>query len=174
MTERYVDKQGMKRLLILGVGGHGRVCGEIATLCGYVAEYLDDLPASNVLGSLDSYRNLRGSYENAFVALGNPDLREKWTERLKSENYNIPVLFHPSAHISKSAEIKEGSVVMAGAVVQPNSTVGEGSIISANSVVDHDATVGNYCHVNAGGVVAAGSVVPDKTKVDCCTVWSFK
>lgn len=78
---------------------------------------------------------------------------------------------HPSARVSRFAEIGGGTFVAALAVIGPSARVGRGVIVNHGSVIDHDCVVGDHCHIapNAslgGGVrighrvlIGAGAVV---------------
>lgn len=158
-------------LLILGAGGHGKVVKEIATATKQYRRiaFLDDcFDGSNpeIIGKLADYEKFKSAYTDAFVAIGNPDIREQLQKMLRDAKYDIPVLVHPDAYISPSASIGVGTVVMPKSVVQANVKIGKGCIVSAGAIIDHDADVGDYCHINAGAVVAAGSKVPSEIKVD--------
>lgn len=154
-------------LLILGAGGHGRVVKEVAEAIGKYDRiaFLDD-HSGIAVGKLSDYEKYIGSFAYAFVAIGNPTVRNQWQDRLVTAGFEIPVLVHPDSFVSPSAEIDIGTVVMPKAVVQSNVKIGRGCIISAGTIVDHDAVVGDYCHVNAGAVVAAGGNVLDGIKID--------
>ena len=158
------------KLLILGVGGHGRVCGEIATSQGWEVAFLDD-NAPDVLGGLADYEELTGKCDAAFVAMGNPEVRETWTLRLKEKNYKLATFVSGKAMVSRTATIEEGCVVMAGAIVQSNCSIGRGVILSTGSIIDHDSKVGDYCHINAGAIVPSMSSVPNNTKINYGEVW---
>ncbi|MDD3240946.1 MAG: PglB [Lachnospira sp.] len=152
------------KLLILGAGGHGKVCGEIARKSYEEIAFLDD-NAPGVIGRMEDYEKLKG-YESAFVALGNPELREEWIEKLIASGYQIATIVSEKAVVSKLATIGEGSVVMGGAVVQTGAEIGSGCIVSAGAVVDHDAKVGSFCHINCNAVIPAMKIVADKLKVN--------
>lgn len=157
------------KLLILGAGGHGKVCGEIATACGYEITFLDDNAAET--GKLEDYVKLKEGYDTAFVGIGNPELREEWFEKLKTAGYKLVRLISENAIISPSILIEEESVIMAGAVVQTGEELGCGCIISAGAIVDHDSHVGEFCHVNCGAVVPSMSKVDKKIKINYGEVW---
>lgn len=158
-------------LLILGYGGHGRVVMETAhTSRKYeIIAFLDDRyngTDPQVIGRLSDYEEFQNDYPQAFVAIGNPAVREQWQEKLTGAGYILPTLIHPNACISPSSFIGQGTVVMMNAIMQSGAKIGNGCIVSAGAVVDHDAVVGDFCHINAGAVVAAGSRVPNGVKVD--------
>jgi len=167
-------------LLILGAGGHGRVVREVAEATGQYGNiaFLDDnwnvdnvaQNQSDVIGRLSDYDKFTGQFDYAFVAIGNAVARKKYQELLM-DSYKIATLIHPATHISPSASVGKGAVVMAGAMVQTNSNIGVGCIISAGAIVDHDSVVGDYCHINAGAIVPSMSTVADMTKVDYGAVY---
>ena len=154
------------KLLILGAGGHGRCVKEAAEVTGDFnrIEFLDD-NAENALDKLSTYDRYTAEFECAFVAMGDPELRKAWLDKLRGK-YRLLSIVHPKAYISKTARVGEGSVVMAGAVIQSNVTIGKGCIISANAVIDHDTEIGDYCHINCGAVVPSMSKVSAGTKVN--------
>jgi sugar O-acyltransferase (sialic acid O-acetyltransferase NeuD family) len=158
------------KLLILGAGGHGKVCGEIASDYGYEIAFLDD-NAPEAIGKLVSYQEKRKEYDYAFVAMGNPELREKWTQYLTQAGYKVVKLISTKAMVAPSVEIDEGSVVMAGVIIQSNCVVGRSCILSAGAIIDHDSKIGNFIHINAGAIVPSMSEVKDKTKINYGEVW---
>lgn len=154
----------MMKLLILGAGGHGRVCTEVARENSWEVAFLDDAPRMGI-GGLKDYEELLGKCDAAFVAMGNPELREMWIKHLKDKGYEIATFISEKAVVSKTAMIGEGSIIMGGSVVQTGASIGRGSIISAGAVVDHDATVGEFCHINCNAVIPAEKKVPSGLKV---------
>lgn len=69
-------------------------------------------------------------------------------------------LIHPNATVADSAQIGVGSVVMAGAVINPYAKLGKGCIVNTCDSVDHDCEVRDYVHVAVGahlcGTVSIG------------------
>ena len=153
----------MKRIIIIGASGHGKVVADIAALNGYESIiFLDNDPAAS---SCDGYPvagmdTQAGEFEgDVFVAVGNADNRKKLTERYSGRHF--PVLVHPSAVVAKSATVGDGTVIMAGAVINPGAKIGKGCIVNTCSSVDHDCVLGDFCHVSVGahlsGTVTVGS-----------------
>lgn len=156
----------MNRLLIIGAGGHGKVVKEIAEALGYDnIAFLDDNSAE-AIGKVADSKNFLDEYKDAFVGIGNNEFRGELIARLEQEGFNIPVLIHPTAYISKSAVIEKGTVVEPQAIVNANSKVGKGCIISVGAIVDHDVVLENCVHVNAGAICKAGSFVAKETKLE--------
>jgi len=51
---------------------------------------------------------------------------------------------HPSTMLSRSAEVGEGSLIMAHCVVNPKAVIGQFNSIMSHVTIGHDAKVGNY------------------------------
>ncbi len=157
----------MGTLLILGAGQYGLAAREIAEAmrCFERIEFLDD-NSPLAVGKLEALERM--DYDAAFVAMGNPELRSKWLERVRK----AATLIHPSAVVMPSASLASGCIVEAGAVVSANAQIGCGTIVMANAVVGHDAKIGNVCQLKYGCVIPERCTVPDRTKVECNTVWA--
>lgn len=158
------------KLIIVGAGGHGRVCADIALKMDEwdTIAFLDDDPELMtsmdilVIGTTRDVEKLI-PHCDVFVALGNNKLREEIQAGLESIGANLPVLCHPAATIGQGVSVGPGSVVMAGSVINPYTTIGRGCIINTGSTVDHDCVIGNYVHVSPGVHVAGSVSIGDST-----------
>lgn len=158
----------MSSLLIVGAGEYGQSVKEIAELCGYsIVDYLDD-NSNLAIGPLDDISKLQANYNGCIVAIGNPIIRETVSALID----NLITLIHPSSVISKSARIGRGCIVEANSTINANSTIMDGTFVCSGSVVNHDAIVESYSQVDCNAVIASGTIVPQRTKVDSCTVWN--
>lgn len=149
----------MKRLIIIGASGHGKVVADCAVKNGYEhIVFLDDdenvtrCGRYEVVGRSSEADRLSG---DVIVAIGNAGFRKKIQAEI-DEN-RLVTLIHPEAVVGDDVEIGAGSVVMAGAVINPGSRVGKGVIVNTCSSVDHDCKIGDFVHV-AVGAHLAGSV----------------
>lgn len=136
----------LKKLLIIGASGHGKVCADIAEKMGKWNEivFADDHPVEGfpypIIG--DSHMPWDG---DCFIGIGDGAIREKL-----SQGRRLVTLIHPSALIGDRVHIGIGSVVMAGAVLNPDAVVGEGCIVNTCASIDHDCVVGEYVHIAVG------------------------
>lgn len=158
----------MKRLMIVGAGGHGRSVAEAALAGGefVLAGFLDDafpevdrvwgLP---VLGIVADLAHWQGAADFAIVAIGNNVLRQRVTAGLRAAGFSRATVVHPRAIVSPTAVIGEGSVIMAGAIVGTEACLGEGVIVNCAAVVDHHCHVGDYGHLGVAAAMAGGSVL---------------
>ena len=157
----------MCKLLVLGAGQYGKVAKEIAESTGVYdnIEFLDDNNPI-AIGHLSELENFTSEFEHAVVAIGNSELRLKLIDELVASGYTVPILVHPTAYVSPSASILEGSFVEPNAVIHTDVMIGEGCIISAGTIINHNATVGDGCHLNCGTLVKARAVIKGMYKSD--------
>lgn len=163
----------IRNLVILGAGGHGRVVKETAEAMGCFdkIDFLDD-NSDVAIGKCTDFEQYMAEYANAFVGFGNNELRSKWIADVVSAGFKLPTLIHPTAYVSPSASIEEGSIVVAKAAVNSHVVISKGSIISLGALVDHDCHIGECAHINVGSVIKAGTKVERCKKVDAGVVYS--
>jgi len=145
----------LKKLVIIGASGHGKVIADIAVKNGYEEIiFLDDdetkkeCAGFKVMGKTDEIYCYRDW--NFIIAIGNTKIREK----LQNKAPNIVTLIHPNAVISRRVKIGSGTVIMAGAVINSDTEIGDGCIINTGSSVDHDCVINDYSHISVGAHVA--------------------
>lgn len=158
----------MKRLLIVGAGGHGRSVAEAVLAEGacIVAGFLDDAFPElqrvweiRVLGKAVDFAQWVGIADLAFVAIGNNALRQRVSLGLQMAGFSLATVVHPRAIVSPTATIGRGSAVMAGAIVGAEACLGEGVIVNCAAVVDHHCRVGDYGHLGVNAAMAGGAVL---------------
>jgi sugar O-acyltransferase (sialic acid O-acetyltransferase NeuD family) len=155
----------IKRLAIIGASGHGKVIADIAISCGirdivfYDERWQEhgEHYGCSVVGSLDNAIAAGATeYDAAVVAIGNTKTRSTIQSQLQRL---APALIHPSAVISSTATIGQGSVVMPNAVVNADTVIGDGVIINSGAVVEHDCKIGDYSHICPNAALAGGVTV---------------
>lgn len=149
-----------KKLILIGASGHGKVVADIAIKNGYdILGFLDDnlnvkdVMGFPVLGRVADAELYIGKAEMC-VTIGNALVRSRIMTELLQKGADFPVLVHPNAVIGLNVELGSGTVVMAGAVVNPSVSVGRGCIINTCASVDHDCVLEDYAHVSVGAHVA--------------------
>ena len=81
-------------------------------------------------------------------------IREKIYLKLKSLGYTIETYVHPNATILTTYPIGEGSVIMAGSLIEPDAKVGSNCFLWGNTVIAHNAIVNDNCWIAAGAVIS--------------------
>lgn len=170
----------MTKLAIYGLGGHGRMVEDVATLSGWnEISFYDDFSRSNRnKGPFEDLLLQLNKYEGVFVAIGNNIERKDRLTLLQKENANIISLIHPESTLSPSSQLGKGCVVAAGVIVNAHATIGHGVILNTASLVEHDCIVEDYVHiaprasllgtVNIGrlSMIGSCSVVKENTNIE--------
>ena len=153
-----------KKLMIIGAGGHGRVCADIAQSLGYKVFFLDDSCAesNSVLGKVCDFKKYIKTHE-FFVAIGNNSVRQKISKELLENGAVIATLISPQAYVAKDVKVGAGTVVVAGAVVNSGAKLGDGVIINTCSSVDHDCEISDFVHVSVGSHIAGSVFIGQRT-----------
>lgn len=158
----------MNNLVIVGASGHGKVIADIAEKVGYTdIAFLDDNPTVKYCGDYMVVGGCKDAdyYKNAdfIIAIGNTKIRRKIQSEFIKKGLNIVSLIHPAAIIASNVKIGIGTVVMAGAVINPCTEIGQGCIINTCASVDHDCCIGDYVHISVGSHVAGTVTVKHDT-----------
>ena len=164
----------MKRLVILGASGHGRVAADIAGKNGYDSiAFLDDTKKTcgryPVMGESARFSEYDCDF---FVAIGNPQVRRRMQEMLLTAGKQVTTLIHPSAVIGEDVTLGAGTLVAAGAVINPGAVIGRHSNIYPVSCVLEDfvhiavgAHVAGTVSVGAGTWIGAGATVSNNLQI---------
>lgn len=155
----------MKKLMIIGAGGHGKVVADIAEKCGYTTiEFLDDNINVKICGKhpvVGRSSKIKDIDSDVVVAVGNSIVRRKIQDSIGEQR--LTVLIHPDAVVAEDVVIGKGTVIMAGTVINPGSVIGKGCIINTCASVDHDCRLGDYVHVAVGAHLAGGVEIGNGT-----------
>ena len=158
----------MSGLLILGAGGHAKVVAETAISSGVASSvvFLDDrckgpdacppFLGCSVIGplALALQADARSQFDAAVVAIGHAATRLRWIHQLQAAGFNLPVLIHPTAWVSPSAQLGPGSVFFAQVAVNAQASIGKGVILNTGCSVDHDAQISDAVHICPGARLA--------------------
>lgn len=155
----------MKKLVLVGGGGHARACLDVIRAGGRfdVAGILDrpelvgaDVLGVPVIGTDEDMPALVAKGMCFLIAVGqikSPEPRIRLYERLRELGAHLPVVVAPTAHVSPHAAIGEGSIVMHMVMVGPGVRIGANCIVNTRALVEHDAEVGDHCHLATGALV---------------------
>jgi sugar O-acyltransferase (sialic acid O-acetyltransferase NeuD family) len=157
-----------RRVFVYGGGGHGKVVADILLASGgsEFAGFVDDREERRgtrvigfpVLGDGQWLRQ-EASYSRIAVALGVGEnrCRQVLVERCSRWGVEILTLVHPAATVAQSAQLDRGTVVMAGAIINPDARVGVAVIVNSGAVVEHDVEIGDYAHVAPNAALAGAA-----------------
>lgn len=154
----------MSKCAILGASGHGKVIAEIAELNGYdsICFFDDRWPEVShvahwrVIGTAEHLLESHSCFDAVVIAIGHNPTRIKKQSLLSQKGAHFPIFVHPTAVVSKLSQVGEGTVVMAGAVINPFSNIGPSCIINTSATVDHDCVLAEGVHISPGANLAGG------------------
>jgi UDP-N-acetylbacillosamine N-acetyltransferase len=160
----------MKRKVVLwGASGHAMVIADAIRLQGTyeIVGFLDDVNkhrrgqlfcGSTVLGGEEQLDVLRSQgVDLIFMAFGNCRARLDLSRKAREKGFMLATVLHPTAIIASDVQVRVGSAVLAGAIINPGSSIGENVIVNTAASVDHECILENGVHISPG-VHLAGNV----------------
>lgn len=158
----------MKRLAILGAGGHGRVVADAAEASGewqQIVFFDDAWPDRKSSGPWPIFGNqtaLLGQceeFDGVVVGIGSNRIRLASSQALFEAGACLATIIHPNATISRHASVEAGTVIFAGSVVNIGAHVGRACIVNTAATVDHDCQLADGVHLSPGANLAGGVTV---------------
>lgn len=152
-----------KPLILIGGGGHCKSVIEAAESAGYsifgvldVAENVGkDILAYKIIGTdndIPAYVD-KAEFVITVGFIKNPAIRIKLYNKVKETGGKLATVVASTAHVSKYAEIGEGTVVLHHAFVNAAAKVGKNVILNNFVNIEHDAVIGDQCHISTGAMV---------------------
>lgn len=152
-------------IFLIGAGGHGKVIADI--LLGNNQKDITFVDINPIVKNLSSFEviskipNLK-STDSIIVCIGNNNIRRKNVLELKGP---FTKAIHPKACVANQVEVGEGTVVMAGAVINADAKIGFHCIINTNASVDHDCIIDNFVHISPNATLSGGVRIGEGTHV---------
>ena len=145
-------------MIIIGAGGHGKVIAAIIRAC-YADDivFWDDDPAAKVEGYIVKPRQ-DTTTDAVILGIGNNAIRKRIAD---AAGYQYGQAFHPRSLVDGYINIGGGTVIMAGAIINPGFRIGRHVIINTGAILDHDATVEDYAHISPGAVLTGNVTVKE-------------
>lgn len=157
-----------KDLIIIGAGGHAKVCIDVAEDVGLWENiYLlddnreDEILGKKIIGTTSKIVELTENYDY-FVGIGDNTARKFLINLLEKNNKNIVNLIHSKSLISKYASINGfANLVMPGVVVNADAKIGKGNILNTSSIIEHDCILADYNHISPGAILLGNVEIQD-------------
>jgi len=156
----------MSKILIIGSGGHAKVCIDLLEessqfeIAGIVSpDSRKEFCSYPILGDDKDLKNLKQNFNHALIGIGqikNPNSRISAFKLLKENGFNLPTIISESSFLSSHSELGEGVVVLRNCIVNRDAKIGSNTIINNMALIEHDVTIGNNCHVSTGALVNGG------------------
>ena len=149
-------------IILIGGGGHCKACIDVIEEDNrYVIMGIIDFPekiGQSILGYpiIDCDENLEKitkEFNNFFITVGfikSSKRRVELYNQIRSFGGSFPSIYSPKSHISKYAEVGEGTIVMHGAIINADAKVGNNCIINNQALIEHDVIVSDNTHISTG------------------------
>lgn len=164
-------RSNLDKVIIIGSGGHAKVVIDILEKLNIydIIGFIDDFKAQGtsiygyeVLGD-ETYIQANHSFiYGGIVAIGDNWVRSKVVSHILSihPQFNFIRAIHPSATVARGVTVGDGTVIMAGAVINSDTVIGEHCILNTKSSVDHDCAIRDFVTIapnaTTGGNVKIG------------------
>jgi acetyltransferase EpsM len=156
------------RIAIVGAGGHGRValdCLRVRSGDDFDLALFDDrwvevreVDGIAVVGPLNALFEAP-EWDQVFVAVGDNATRQRVAEDLVRCGRRLVTIVHPHTAISPRATLGEGTIAVAGSVVNAGARVGRCVILNTLSSVGHDCVVEDFAQIAPGVNLGGGAVI---------------
>jgi|SRR6185437_10208324 len=183
------------KLLIVGSRDFAQTVAALVLDCGYEpCGYVDDFNSGDsIVGTTTSILHSHPSHAfGVAIAIGYNDLSARWQawQKLQQAGYAAPALIHPRAYVACHAKVGEGTLVMAGAIIDVRARLGEVVVAWPGACVNHDASIGSNtflspnvtvcgharvgasCFIGAAAAIVDRAQVPDGTFVPMSGCWT--
>jgi sugar O-acyltransferase (sialic acid O-acetyltransferase NeuD family) len=153
-------------MIIYGASGHGLVIRDILTKAGHSdLKFVDDAEKINWIGgevikpqALSLEKN-----QEAILAVGNNLVRKKLAF---SKDFRYQIGIHPSAILAIPKEsIGEGTVIMAGVIINPEVKIGRHVIVNTAASIDHECYIEDFVHISPNATLSGDVRVGEGTHI---------
>jgi UDP-perosamine 4-acetyltransferase len=158
-----------EEIVIFGAGGHAKVVIDTCVAAGLrPVVCLGESKWNSLLGvpvepEANAASWLSRGILNAAIAIGNNQVRERVGIAAADSGFTLTSIISPFAYVASSASVGAGTVVMAGAVIQPEAVLGIMNVINTGASIDHECRLGRAVHVAPHATLCGNVVVGDRT-----------
>lgn len=171
MDDPSMDDPSMDDVVVIGSGGHAKVCIELLRAMGKRVAFCIGGPEATgtclgvpVLGGDEHLERLRSDgFMTTFVAIGDNALRQRLAASAVAQGFELVNAISPRAVVSPSARLGVGIAIMEGVVVNAETEISDLAIINTGATVDHDCRIGRSVHIAPQCGLAGNVIVGDRT-----------
>jgi len=156
---------------LYGASGHCKVIIDIIKLNnGEVDFIVDDDRAKKDFDGIEIKppKSLGDVKEHLLISIGNNQTRCRIAQNLNKDLFTT--IKHPSATIASSATIDYGTVVMAGAVINPSCKIGKHCIVNTSASIDHDCEINDFVHISPNATLCGNVMIGELSQIGAGSV----
>ena len=159
------------KLYLYGASGHCKVVMDILQENGeHITAIIDDDPFKEELLGIAVFHSSKlifGNDDTVIITIGDNGVRKNIASQLKC---NFRSAVHPKALISRYSKVNQGSIVMAGVIINARAVIGKHCIINTAAVIEHDCEIGDYVHISPNATLSGSVVVEEGAHIGAGSV----
>lgn len=108
--------------------------------------------------------------------------RRRFVDEVAAWGLPFATLVHPSARVSRTSMVGQGSILSVNAIVAAHTTLGRHTIVNRAATIGHHTEIGEYvtiapgatiagkCVIEPGCYIAAGAIVIDRVRIGASSI----
>jgi sugar O-acyltransferase (sialic acid O-acetyltransferase NeuD family) len=80
--------------------------------------------------------------------------RKRFAEQVSERGIPFATLVHPSARISSSSTLGDGTIVSVGSIIASNTRLGQHTLVNRGDLIGHHTDIGRYVSIGPGANIA--------------------
>jgi acetyltransferase EpsM len=153
-------------IILFGASGHCKVIIDIFTSNSMLINYIldDNCEITSILNKKVTHSSNYQLQVNdeVILSIGNNSVRKKLANQF---NVKFIKAIHPKAIVSSFSKIDIGTVIMAGAIINPAAVIGQHCIINSAAIIEHDCIIEDFVHISPNASLAGGVKVGEGTQI---------
>ena len=151
------------RICLFGAGGHGRVVAlqilarwPSANLCFGDTQKSRGTDINGIPVTFTAPEEVKEGH--LIITIGDNALRARLQQIATNSGISMG---HFIADPDRFFSLRpgDGSMILAGAIVTSDVSIGAGVIVNSGAIIEHDSDIGDFCHLAPGSVLAGGTVL---------------
>jgi sugar O-acyltransferase (sialic acid O-acetyltransferase NeuD family) len=164
-TTQHHKKRNIENIVLFGGGLHANVCIDIIEkesrhkiigIIDSIAEIGTDMFGYTVIGRQEEIIRLKEKYDikGGLITIGDNYARCYVRDFILSEipDFKFINAIHPTVTIGRNVKIGVGNVIMAGAIINPDTEIEDFCIINTGAQLEHNCFMGSFSHLSAGSI----------------------
>ncbi len=163
----------MIKLVLIGGGGHCKSCIEVIesdarfAITGIINKQINTAKSClgvPFIGTDSDMERILSQNDMALVTVGQintPEIRKKLYNLIKAFDKKMPIITAASSIVSRHSTIKQGSIIMHGAIINADADIGSNVIVNSMALIEHDVTIGDHCHISTGARINGSAKIAD-------------
>jgi acetyltransferase EpsM len=154
-------------MYLYGASGHCKVVIDIIQKSNFemIEGIIDDKPTVDKIFNVSVIKTPENNFfdnKSLIISIGNNKTRQKIASQIFA---NYLTVIHPTSIIATHVTIEEGTVIMAGAILNSDSKVGKHCIVNSGAIIEHDCILNDFVHISPNAALAGNVIIGEGTHI---------